>query len=73
MVEANFISQEAEENTDLFDDIVALPPGVQSVIARYESLLEDQDPYLCCSEMLAEMQVLGYTFEYGLDGEPFLL
>lgn len=71
MAEADFISQEAGENTDLFDDIAALPSGVQSLIARYESLWEDQDPYLCCREMLAEMQALGYTFEYGLDGEPF--
>lgn len=61
----------ADAGIDLFEDIPSLPIYVQAVINRYEPLLENEDPYKCCADMLAEMEPLGYTFDYGLSGEPF--
>mgnify|MGYP003637897185 CR=1 FL=1 len=62
-----------EGETDLFENQASLPIEVKNLIARYDALFEQECPYKCCREMLQEMQALGYTFEYGLDGEPHAL
>lgn len=53
---------------DLFDFPERIPEAIQKIM---DSADEDKDPYKECERMLGEMSVLGYTFEYGLDGVPF--
>ena len=55
---------------DLFEDIDSLPENVQAVLAKYAGADES---YTNAEEMLAELEPLGYTFEYGLDALPFNL
>ena len=51
-----------------------LPEDVASVVELYEEkyLNGDMD-YADTKQYLQELQHLGYTFEYGLDNEPFNL
>ena len=55
---------------DLFEDIDSLPENVQAVLAKYSGADES---YTNAEAMLAELEPLGYTFEYGLDALPFNL
>jgi hypothetical protein len=55
---------------DLFEDIDSLPENVQAVLAKYSGA---DETYTNAEEMLAELEPLGYTFEYGLDALPFNL
>lgn len=58
---------------DLFECHEQLPGELQDLIARYSDLLEtgEIDRYEVCREFLEKVQPLGYSFEYGLDGEPY--
>lgn len=56
---------------DLFETPELIPANVLEVIARYEYALENGDAYIACRDMLAELEQIGFTFEYGLDGIPF--
>lgn len=62
--------KENESNVDLFEDIDALPKEVQKIILDFDY---DEDLYAECKSMLAKLEKLGYTFEYGLCGTPFNL
>ena len=53
---------------DLFEYPELIPENIQAIM---DSADEDKDPYKECERMLEEMNELGYTFEYGLDGVPF--
>ncbi|NBO23468.1 hypothetical protein EBU94_09055 [bacterium] len=55
---------------DMFQHIQALPKEVQEVLERYS---ECDESYEVCADMLKEMESLGYTFEYYLDAEPYML
>lgn len=59
------------EDLDLFEDIEALPLDVQKVINNFCS--DDHLDYDEIKEFLKQMEKLGYTFEYQLDGIPFNL
>lgn len=59
-----------DEEIDLFQSIESLPVEVQEILERYD---EEGDLYELCRNLLAELEPLGYTFEYGLDGIPFNL
>jgi len=41
------------------------------VLKVLESFDEMEDSYKECERLLTELKPLGYTFEYGLDGEPY--
>jgi len=55
---------------DLFETPEMIPVAIQDIM---DSADENKDPYKECQRMLEEVNKLGYTFEYGLDGEPHSL
>lgn len=55
------------EEKDLFEHLEELPSDVLLVISKYE---EGEGSYEICKSLLAELESLGYTFDYGLDGIP---
>ncbi len=56
------------EGVDLFEDYENQPEEVSAILSKYE--MEDND-YDVLEQLLAELKEIGYTFEYGLDGEPY--
>ena len=64
----------AEENTDLFECVETLPQEVQNIIERYgERYSVGSMEYKDTAEFLREIELLGYTFDYYLDNEPYNL
>lgn len=57
-----------DEGVDLFEDYEDQPEEVSVILSNYE--LEDND-YDILEQLLAELEEVGYTFEYGLDAEPY--
>jgi hypothetical protein len=55
---------------DLFESIDSLPLRVQKILWEYAW---EEKSYTSCEKMLADLQAEGYTFEFGLDAEPFNL
>jgi hypothetical protein len=62
--------KESELVADMFEHSESLPSEVQEVLQKYA---EADETYENCANMLAEMEVLGYTFEYYLDATPYFL
>jgi hypothetical protein len=61
-----------DDENDLFQNIADLPEDLQAILSKYDERFQaDENGYLLCKELLAEVEALGYTFEYGLDAEPF--
>jgi hypothetical protein len=59
---------------DLFENIDVLPIEVRTVCLKYiEDLANNGLGYEGCKQFLSELEPLGYTFEYGLDAEPYNL
>ena len=58
------------EFRDLFEFYEDLPPHVVSIIDSYN---EEKEPYKECARVQKELQAVGYTFDYGLCGEPYNL
>ncbi len=54
---------------DLFEHYEELPLPIQNIINN-QGEIENYDD---CRELLAKLEVFGYTFEYGLDAIPYLL
>lgn len=54
-----------EKTIDLFDDIESLP---QEVLSKH---LIDDETYENCSILVAELNQVGYTCDYGLDASPY--
>ena len=52
----------------MFDHIAELPTEVQEVIAAHQG--SDQN-YESCIELVNNLESLGWTCEYGLDGIPY--
>jgi hypothetical protein len=57
-----------EDNEDLFDNYGSLPTEVQEVIKSFSD-----NTYAECTRLEYELKLLGYTFDWGLDAEPFNL
>lgn len=55
---------------DLFDYHEELPSIVQITLFKYSF---SDESYQTCERLLAELNPLGYTFDYGLDAIPFNL
>ena len=64
------ITETEEKELDLFEYYEEQPEEVKAILSRYE--LEEID-YNTCENLLAELNAIGYTFEYGLSAEPFNL
>ena len=56
---------------DLFEYVERLPKTVQHTIELYANL--DTLTYNDCKAFLIDMENQGYTFEFGLDAEPYNL
>jgi hypothetical protein len=53
---------------DLFEQIETLPKEVQAILDKY---CDGDNTYDKCAELVAELETVGYTCEYGLDAEPY--
>ena len=53
---------------DLFETPELIPDNVQAVL---ESFDEDADDYQELERILAEIEPMGYTFDYYLNAEPY--
>jgi hypothetical protein len=68
------IKDDNEETVDLFAEWETLPQNIQDLIQRLEDRLEEGgNSYLILADMVTEFEAEGYTFDYGLDAEPFML
>jgi hypothetical protein len=57
---------------DLFEEYEQQPPEVRAIYDKYQDKIIDGDfDYSDSAEFLKEMESIGYTFEYGLDNEPY--
>lgn len=52
---------------DLFEHYETLPKEVQAILDKY---CMGENTYENCDKLIAELKPLGYTCDYGLDGEP---
>ena len=60
--------------TDLFEHYETLPKEVADIYWKYSEIGASEGfDYNTCNKYLNEMNAVGYTFEYGLDGEPMNL
>ena len=60
------------EEVDLFTgDMRDLPEELVKVLMDYEEECSDGFTYEKCKEMLERCEEVGYTFDYGLDAQPF--
>ena len=57
-----------EEGVDLFEDFEDQPEEVSDILSRYE---QEDNNYDTLNDLLAELKPIGYTFEFGLDAEPY--
>lgn len=55
---------------DLFKNPELLPTELQTLLNNFAS---QENDYSTCANLLKECEAIGYTFEYGLDAEPFNL
>ena len=61
-----------EDDVDLFEDYENIPENVQSVLDKYAEVFEEGD-YEGLKKVLSELEMIGYTFEYDLDGQAYNL
>jgi hypothetical protein len=59
------------EGGDLFEHYERLPDNVQELYFSWGDRLADGAEYEDLKQMLLEFEELGYTFDYGLDAEPY--
>jgi hypothetical protein len=53
---------------DLFEQYQTLPQEVQQVLEKYSN---DDNDYSNCENLIKDLNDIGYTCDYGLDGVPF--
>jgi hypothetical protein len=56
---------------DLFDDYENMPLSVAKIVERYQDEFGEDMDYQDTQNMLKEVEAVGYTFEFGLDNEPY--
>lgn len=59
-----------DEGIDLFEDYDDIPENVQKVLDKHSDAFENED-YKGLEKAKKELEKIGYTFEYGLDGEAY--
>lgn len=62
-------SESLSDSVCLFERHDLQPPALARICGKYKHF--DSLDYRQCEVFLREVEVLGYTFEYGLDGVPF--
>jgi hypothetical protein len=55
---------------DLFNTPELLPQEVKDILAKYEEMGTSYDT---CNNLIKELEQVGYTCDYGLDGIPYEL
>ena len=55
---------------DLFETLDLIPQEVRNIIEKYEEAGAD---YKMCQNLIKELEQVGYTCEFGLDGVPYNL
>lgn len=53
---------------DLFENYEQQPENLKTILKKYEN---GEFDYIECENLLKEVESIGYTFEYGLDAEPY--
>lgn len=53
---------------DLFETPELIPKNVQAIL---ETFSDEANPYWELERMLKQIEPLGYTFDYGLDADPY--
>lgn len=53
---------------DLFETYEVLPKEVQLVLEKHQN---DDAEYDNCEELIKDLNEVGYTCDYGLDGVPY--
>ena len=61
---------DTEDGVDLFEDYENIPTDVQKILDKHSDAFEDGD-YRKLEKANNELKKIGYTFEYGLDGEAY--
>jgi hypothetical protein len=56
---------------DLFDHQDLIPTEVRNVLAMFDDVYPFT--YEDCNRLIEELNKVGYTCQYGLDGEPYNL
>lgn len=59
-----------EKGIDLFEDYDNIPNNVQSILDKYSSAFEDGE-YKGLENALKELNKIGYTFDYDLEGQAY--
>lgn len=54
--------------TDLFETPELIPSNVQKILNTWK---DEGCRYKQCRKLLKKLNKIGYTFDYGLDGEPY--
>lgn len=57
-----------EDTIDLFENPEDLPQEVQDVLERF---CNGENSYDQCRALIEALEPLGYTCDYGLDGQPY--
>lgn len=60
----------ADEGVDLFEDYDNIPPKVQKILDKYQEGIEGED-YQELQKAKDELEKIGYTFEFYLDGTAY--
>ncbi len=71
-IKTKVMKNSAKENKteDLFDNYKNLPKEVIDIITKFDYLNTN---YNICSKLVEQLNVVGYTCEYGLDAIPYNL
>lgn len=66
---------QTEDFLDYFEHSELQPPELKSICDKYSNLFAqgDVDGYVLCKNFLAEVESIGFTFEYYLDADPYHL
>lgn len=57
----------------LFEHLDEAPAEVQAVVEEYMPRFENEDKYALCPVFLEAVEQVGYTFDWGLSGDPMFL
>lgn len=60
-----------EQKYDLFEKPELMPQELKDVFEDNQDMLEDELSASQIKSLLSKVQKVGYTFDYGLDYEPF--
>jgi hypothetical protein len=61
---------DTDEGVDLFEDYDDIPENVQKVLDKHSDAFENED-YKGLEKAKKDLEKIGYTFEYGLDGTAY--